>query len=121
MRTRLIRGRSRASVLLIAGDDAHLFVWAPFTGANSFGACFRYRTDREENRWTHLRLMLMQRNGRRPDKIREGGRTGARFVGRRTLTVAEVDQWTTKNGTRERVGLKRYVRLKVGPGGREAA
>lgn len=107
----MTRGRSNQSQLLVAANNLHLFVWCPALGADSYGATLRFRRD---ERWTHLRLLLMRRNPRR----REGLPREGRWLARKTLTAFEVSRWVTENGTRERVGLKQYVRVKVGPGGR---
>jgi hypothetical protein len=60
--------------------------------------------------------VLWQRTpvGFRPD------RPGHFFV-RPTVTAMELSRWRTRGGTTERWGLKNYVRLKVGAGGRQVS
>jgi hypothetical protein len=103
-------------MLLIAGPHVHVFVWAPQLGADSYGISLRHRW--RDNAWIHYRLLLCQRNVRRNSR-RHSGRTGQRFRARPPLTLFEFDQWRTRDGIRDRDGLKRYVRLKIGPGGRQ--
>lgn len=114
---RLKRGRSKASYLLLALDNLHVFVWWPGTGPQSLGTTVRWRRG---GNWQHVRLTLFQRNALRGSNMRSkhSGRVGRRVAIRRTLTIAELSAWTTYNGVRERDGMKSYLRLKVGAGGR---
>lgn len=114
---KLKRGRSKASRLIVAGRNLHVFVWLPRMGGDSLGATVRWRRGQEN--WSHLRLTLLQRNALGASALRhKHGRVG-RFAIRRTLTIAELSSWTTRGGTRERVDIKWYVRLKAGAGGRQ--
>lgn len=99
--------------MLIVGNDAQAFIWGPPTGATKgWGVTVRYRTGVV---WTHLSLTLLQRNPRDGSRTRPG-----RWRSRRTLTVAELTRWQTRGtGMKNRIGLKQYVRVKVGPGGRQ--
>ena len=110
-------GRSRQSHLIVAWRHAHLFVWSPWHGADSFGATLRVR---HGARWTHWRLVLLQRNpinmGRWQEKTQ---RTSCTLLLRPTLTVAELCRWDTEGGCTKRIGLKSYLRLKASTGGRE--
>lgn len=109
-------GRSKSSMLLLAFHDAHLFVWAPPLGADSTGVTFRVR---RADGWTHYRLIIGQRNhpGNR-QRRRHTNRHGQRFMARPSLTLIELCRWRTAPGINDRVGLKAYLRLKLGPGGR---
>lgn len=109
---RLRWGKSKRSMLVFAGRDAHLFIWCPWLGADSAGATFRYRVGDD---WVHYRLLLGQRGRSRDRNKMRGGR----FTARRTLILCEVSRWRTRGGTQERTDLKAYVRLKLSPGGRE--
>lgn len=117
---RLKRGRSKESYLLLALDHVHVFVWWPGMsrrcGPDSFGTTVRWRRGTS---WQHVRLTLFQRNALRGSQLRSknGGRAGQWAI-RRTLTIFELSGWTTYNGTRERDGMKSYLRLKAGAGGR---
>lgn len=117
MKARLVRGRSRASWLLFAGHGVHLFVWAPFLGADSTGATLRWR---RRGGWQHARLVVGQRNKADRERLRATlSRRGSAVAARRTLTVAELAFWRTAPGTGTRVGTKGYVRLKAAAQGRE--
>lgn len=105
-------GRSRDSWMLVALDDLHAFAWAPFLGADSWGGMVRFRRGRA---WRHYSVTLMRRNGSR--RRRTTARAG-RFAARPTLTLFELAHWRTVGGVRDRDGLKAYLRVKVGPGGR---
>lgn len=96
--------------MLVAWSNLHVFYWRWSWGSHSAGATVRYRTRGD---WSHWRVVLFQRNGRRIESVRDG-----RYRARRSLTLIEVTHWRTAPGTRERVGLKSYVRVKVSPGGR---
>lgn len=114
-------GRSSSSHLLHAGRNLHVFAWTPLHGSGSFGVTVRWR--RHSESWRHVRLILFQRN-KRPgayQRTRHSERAGERVLVRRTLTVFEVCTWVTRGGTRSRSGVKVYLRLKAGPGGRSIA
>jgi hypothetical protein len=101
--------------MLVAGPDTHVFVFLPGMGNDGMGITVRRRGNDE--RWTHWRVTVMQRNGatsKKPLRVRRGERIAAR----RTLTVFEASRWQTDKGTTQRVGLKSYVRFKLSPGGR---
>lgn len=98
-----------------------MFVWSPRSGrTNSYGFTYRYR---DGLNWQHWRLTILQRGGspRRSDMVRDPRRTRrtGRVLTRPPLTVVELSQWTTKNGTSERIGTKGYVRLKIAWPGRQ--
>lgn len=114
LRAKYIRGRSKQSQMLLAADNIHVFIWAPMTGADSFGMTVRWRSGR---RWVHYRMLMLRRNTRARDNgsIREG-----HWIARPTLTVFEMSRWHTMGGTGERAGIKSYLRLKASAGGREA-
>lgn len=117
---RLKPGKSRASYLLVAHRDFHLFVWTPLTHGDSLcGFTARWRRGRV---WTHARVSLMRKNERPGTRYRQQTRTRRGVVlMRRSLTLAEVSTWKTGPGTRDvRVGTKGYVRLKVAWPGRQA-
>lgn len=117
----LTPGRSKQSHLVVATKNVHLFVWAPgWTGADSTGVTFRWRREVD---WHHLRLIVMQRNtqDRSRHRTRHTKRGGQRFAIRPTLTLVELAAWKTRNGTTERDDMKRYLRVKVCPGGRRIA
>lgn len=111
-------GRSKHSMLLLAGSNVHVFLWAPQLGATSYGVTVRHR---DGDDWQHYRLMFLE-HGRRPDSRQRGrhsDRGGQRFMARPTLIFAELSRWRTTGGTQVRVGLKSYIRVKIGPGGRQ--
>jgi hypothetical protein len=110
-------GRSRESVMLVAARNLHLFIWSPRTGASSTGFTLRLRRG---GGWTHYRLVLLQRNrATGHSRRRHTARAGQRFAARPTLTLVELARWRTAPGTSERVGLKSYLRVKAGAGGRQ--
>jgi hypothetical protein len=121
--TPLRAGRSRASVLVLARRSLHVFVWSPWTGANSTGCCVRHRRG---DVWTHWRLIVFQRNAQNGSRLRhmspKRAARGDRIRLRPTLTVFEVSRWQTRDGTgeRQRFGTKGYVRLKISLPGSEA-
>lgn len=117
--TRRLRwGRSKASMLLITSRHVHLFAWAPKLGADSYGFTLRYRRGSD---WTHYRVIAFQHGKRQPASARgkHSNRGGQHFMARPTLTLLEIARWQTVNGTQQRHDLKAYVRIKVGPGGRQ--
>lgn len=121
MTVKLIRGRSKRSHLVIAGRALHCFVWVPWThGSDSTGITLRFRRGA---RWTHLRLVLLQRNhppgGWRHKTHKRYADRGGTMLMRPTLTLFEISRWDTAPGTQNRVGLKSYVRLKISLGGHQ--
>lgn len=110
-------GRSKQSQMVVAGKNIHVFAWAPWMGADSFGATLRRR---KGSGWVHWRVILLQRNRfvKHRFKSRYKGRVGQRLALRQSLTLVELTRWTTRNGTRERDDLKSYLRLVLSPGGR---
>ncbi len=120
---RLRPGRSRTSVLVLARRSLHVFVWSPWTGANSTGGCVRYRRG---DAWTHWRLILLQRNPQNGSRLRsmspKRAARGDRVRLRPTPTLFEASRWQTRDGTgeRQRFGTKGYVRFKIALPGSEA-
>lgn len=118
MKATMVRGRSKASMMLLAWPNAHLFLFAPSLGADSFGVTFRVRAD---GGWTHYRAIVWQRNrANAHSRSRHTERGGQRFLARPTLTILELCRWRTAPGTNARVGMKSYLRLKASAGGRPA-
>lgn len=108
MTYRFVRGPSKQSHLVLAWGNLHIFVWR-----RPPGMTVRYR---RADGWTHIRIVLWQHNA---TMSRREARAGHFFV-RPTLTPLEIVRWRTAPGVHGRVGLKAYIRLKVGPGGRTA-
>lgn len=110
-------------MLVLARRSLHVFVWSPWTGANSTGGAARFRNGQV---WTHWRLILFQRNPQNGSRLRQmspkRAARGDRILIRPTLTLFEVSRWQTRDGTgeRQRFGTKGYVRFKIALPGAEA-
>jgi hypothetical protein len=114
----MVRGRSKASMMMLAWPNAHLFLFAPSLGADAYGVTFRVRRD---GGWTHYRVTVCQRNrGNAHSRRRHTDRGGQRFLARPTLTILELCRWRTAPGTNQRIDMKSYLRLKASAGGRQA-
>jgi hypothetical protein len=95
------------------GTHVHAYAWTqerrPFkVRRGSFpahGASVRFRDPRGTNVWRHFRVRLA---------VFIPGDRG------RGLIMAEIDSWRTVGGTSNtrRIGIKSFVRLKIGLGGR---
>src|ERR1700729_1060229 len=104
-------GRSKRGSFFLTAKDFHVFI---FRG----GATLRIR--HSHNDWQHYQVILLRKNkvGAYEQK-RTRTRRGQKFLSPPTLTVFEIAHWKTLNGTVTRTGLKSYIRVKVGPGGKQ--